>query len=211
MVRTRQRDPVCHPAHRRLGGVGKHGCGPGGLRGDDRRGARGEARWRIWLFRAVFARGVLLPVLPRLPARPVCATTSGRTVRSRRTGWRFSETTLRSDPASSPRVYATATARRESRHPNRSRYSIPSKRRGRYGNAPRAITREVSHTALALRPVGGEFGWLAANSFAIFEQAAERSMVVGVLALRPERSAQVRMPPTASRASRGERPGRTGF
>jgi hypothetical protein len=54
-------------------------------------------------------------------------------------------------------------------------------------------------------------GWLAANSFAIFEQAAERSMVVGVLALRPERSAQVRMPPTASRASRGERPGRTGF
>jgi len=39
----------------------------------------------------------------------------------------------------------------------------------------------------------------------------ERSRVVGVLALRPERSAQVRMPPTAPRASRGERPGPTGF
>jgi len=102
-------------------------------------------------------------------------------------------------------------ARRESRPPNRSRYSIPSKRRGRYGNAPRAITREVSNRSCSSSS-RRRIGWLAANSFAIFDTSGrERSRVVGVLALRPEHSAQVRMPPTAPRAPRGERPGPTGF
>ncbi len=44
----------------------------------------------------------------------LCGTTSGRTVRSRRPGWRFSEPTLSRDPAGSPGVYATATTRSRS-------------------------------------------------------------------------------------------------
>jgi hypothetical protein len=47
------------------------------------------------------------------PARS-CATTSRRTACARRTRWPFSEPTLRSDPASSPGVYATASARSDS-------------------------------------------------------------------------------------------------
>jgi hypothetical protein len=48
--------------------------------------------------------------------------------------------------------------------------------------------------------------------FAIFDTSGrDRSSVGGLLALRPERSAQVRMPPTAQYAPQGERPGPTGF
>ena len=48
--------------------------------------------------------------------------------------------------------------------------------------------------------------------FAIFDTSGpERSSVGGLLALRPERLAQVRMPPTAQPAPRGERRGPTGF
>src|ERR687896_1929915 len=41
-----------------------------------------------------------------------CGTTLRRTARPRGTRWPISEPTLRSDPAASPGVYATATARR---------------------------------------------------------------------------------------------------
>src|SRR5215204_6735936 len=43
---------------------------------------------------------------------PPCGTTLRRTARSRPTRWPISEPTLRSDPAASPGVYATASAKR---------------------------------------------------------------------------------------------------
>jgi hypothetical protein len=50
------------------------------------------------------------------PEQP-CATTSQRTARPRRTRWPFLEPTLRNDPAGSPGVYATASARSGRRPP----------------------------------------------------------------------------------------------
>lgn len=104
------------------------------------------------------------------PAK-LCGTTSRRTVRSRRTGWRFSEPTLRSDPAGSPVVCATASTRSGSpvagpervlrcrlrvSYPARLRWSAgpatatPSPRRGRHSSF-RAVTAESA--PIVIRPI----------------------------------------------------------
>ena len=58
-------------------------------------------------------------------------------------------------------------------------------------------------------PRSGQTQYRALRS--LTQAARDRSSVGNLLALRPERLAQVRMPPTAQPAPRGERPGPTGF
>ena len=123
--------------------------------------ARSEVRWSVRRKEGVvmrLLRGESLDLLARETGQPAGRIASWRQEQKRVRGLREGVESVGIVEKQRPgegRGRALLFARRESRHPNRSRYSIPSKRRGRC-NAPRAITREVSHTALALRPVGGE-------------------------------------------------------